>query len=478
MKGDSIVVGVDIGSSKVAVVVAEASTSSRNHSLEVLGFSEVRFRDEDEAMLNGAVLNPELVGHAVSDALDKALQFSPDLEIGSVNISFGGTHVKVAEITDSTIRASSGYSESVTQQDIDQLITYIHDSVKSEANREIMHILPKDFIMDSGTRVKRPVGRKSVKLGGDFVVVSADSSAIQNSRESIAYADPDLEIDKTLLSAIAAGLAVLDDEEKKAGIALVDIGEYTTDIVIYHNNIVKYIASLPLAGYHITSDIKYGCELQLENAEKLKRQYGSGLAENVPFDQEILVNYLTRQQPKRILRKNVALIIEERLKEIAAVVYAEIKKSGYLHELIGGVVLTGGTANLTDIETVFSRVFGKVNIRVGIPEGLEYNPKADFVTNTSYATALGLAWAGVKPIDARVTPADSAKPVKIRPNSPGGIVAKPTPGVRHPMREVKRSQDAAPVPPAQPVKSTSERIWDMLRGGNNKGDESNPAGDY
>lgn len=140
-----------------------------------------------------------------------------------------------------------------------------------------------------------------------------------------------------------------------------------------------------------------------KNAEHLKKEFGESLSAPTPLTIEILVNYLKGRPPKQVLKKNVALIIEERLKEIAALVYAEILESGLADDLIGGIVLTGGTANLPEIETLFGRVAYPMPVRVGIPERMAQTPKADEVGNTSYATAVGLAWAGIKKVDARLS---------------------------------------------------------------------------
>ncbi|WP_439557491.1 cell division protein FtsA, partial [Dyadobacter sp.] len=190
-------------------------------------------------------------------------------------------------------------------------------------------------------------------------------------------------------------LAVLTDNEIKAGIALVDIGDHTTDLVIYQDRIIRHIATFPVGGRHITNDLAVGCGIQYENAEQLKKQYGAAISADIPLNIEILINYLSGRQPKPVLKKNVALIIEARLKEIAAMVYAEIMKSGYLDKLIGGIVLTGGSANIDEIELLFEKVTD-MSVRVGYPENLERTAKADAVSNSTFSTAIGLAWAGIR----------------------------------------------------------------------------------
>ncbi|WP_247235822.1 cell division protein FtsA [Telluribacter sp. SYSU D00476] len=398
MTNDSIVVGVDIGSTKVAVVAAQGSPYSKRDTIEILGFSEVPIAPG--AVMNGSVENVKQVGDAIRTALHEVSVLS-DLDIGLVNVSFGGMHVKVSEQNDGVIRPTSSAGDEVTQRDVDQLVDDMFRA-KTEANYDVMHVFPKEFVVDGTRGVREPVGRTGIKLGGDFLVVSANNQSIQRTIKSLAMADKSLRYDKMLYAPVATALAVLEEEEMKAGIALVDIGDHTTDLAIYHEGILRYIATFPIAGRHITSDLRVGCGIQPDNAEQLKKEYGTALSEDTPLNIEVLVNYLAGRAPKQVLKKNVALIIEERLKEIAAMVYAKILESGYADELIGGIVLTGGTANIFDIEKLFSRVCDEMPVRVGIPERLAHTPKADAVSNTSYATALGLAWASMRPIDSRV----------------------------------------------------------------------------
>jgi cell division protein FtsA len=400
MKKGTISVGLDIGSTKVAAVAVESKEGlySSHDTVEVIGFSKVDV--PADAIVKGAVKNVKQVSMAIRSALSE-LTMRSDLEINNVNVSFGGTHVQVASLSSSMVRRTSAISNEVTQDDVDNLINDVYRA-QTEPNNEVMHVIPGEFMVDNSQRVKEPVGRIGVRLGGDFLVVSGNKQTIEITKKCLTAADSRLEYDQLLLAPIAAGLAVLSDEEMDAGTALVDIGDHMTDIVIYQGGIVRHIASFPIAGHHITSDLKVGCGIQIENAEHLKREFGESLSAPTPLNIEILVNYLKGRPPKQVLKKNVALIIEERLKEIAAMVYAEILESGLADELIGGIVLTGGTANLPEIETLFSRVAYPMPVRVGIPERMAQTPKADEVGNTSYATALGLAWAGIKNVDSRL----------------------------------------------------------------------------
>jgi cell division protein FtsA len=398
MANDQIVVGVDIGSTKIAVVAAQGVPAGhRQNNIEILGFSEVPV--PIGAVVNGSVENIKQVGSAIREALAEA-SLRSDLDIAVVNVSFSGAHVKVTSQSDGVIRPSASTGEEVTQRDVDQLVNDMYRA-KTEPNYDVLHVLPINFSVDHAAGVREPVGRTGIKLGADFLIVSADNQSIQRTKKSLLEADPKLRFDKLFYGPLATSLAVLTDNEIKAGIAMVDIGDHTTDLIIYQDRIIRHIASFPIGGRHITNDLAIGCGIQIENAEQLKKEYGVAISGDVPLNVEILVNFLAGRAPKSVLKKNVAMIIEERLKEIAAMVYAEILKSGLHEKLIGGIVLSGGSADLAEIEVLFERVTG-MSVRVGFPENLARTVKADAVSNATFATAIGLAWAGVKSIDPRV----------------------------------------------------------------------------
>jgi len=431
MAHDKIVVGVDIGSTKITVVAAQgAASGSRQSNIEILGFSEVPV--PKGAVVNGAVENIKQVGSAIREALAEASSRS-DLDIAVVNVSFGGTQVKVTHQSDGVIRPSASSGEEVTQRDVDQLVDDMYRA-KIEPNYDVLHVLPMEFVVDNSMNVREPVGRTGIKLGGNFLIVSANSQSILRTNKSLADADHNLKCDKMVFAPLATSLAVLNENEMKAGIALVDIGDHTTDLVIYHDNIIRHIATFPIGGRHITNDLATGCGIQVENAERLKKEYGVALAADVPLNIEIFVNFLTGRAPKQVLKKNVALIIEERLKEIAAMVHAEIIKSGHLDNLIGGLVLTGGSANIDEIEKLFEKVTN-LSVRVGFPENLERTAKADAVSNSSYSTAIGLAWAGLKNIDPRVK--SICKPASAF--NTGAVVQKEKPKPPVPKEPIKKN---------------------------------------
>ena len=443
MANDKIVVGVDIGSTKIAVIAAQGIASgARQSNIEILGFSEVPV--QLGAVVNGSVENIKQVGTAIREALAEASSRS-DLDIGVVNVSFSGSHVRITPQSDGVIRPSASMGDEVTQRDVDQLVDDMYRA-KIQPNYDVLHVLPIDFVVDNSTGVREPVGRTGIKLGANFLIVSADNQSIQRTKKSLLEADPHLKFDKMVYSPLATSLAVLTDNEIKAGIAMVDIGDHMTDLIIYQDRIIRHIASFPIGGRHITNDLATGCGIQVENAEQLKKEYGVAVSGDVPLNVEILVNFLAGRPPKQVLKRNVALIIEERLKEIAAMVYAEILKSGHHEKLIGGIVLSGGSADIDDIEVLFERVTG-MSVRVGFPENLARTVKADAVSNSTFATAIGLAWAGIKSIDPRVRSVCK----------PDVIVNQVASNNYHPEPKKKEERE-------EPKKSSGRFFWDNLLG--------------
>ena len=458
MTRDRIVVGIDIGSSKIGIVAAKVPDMSAQKGLEILGFGEVP--TSPGSIVNGSVENVRQVGQAIQRALDEIQRQVPNLNIEVVNVSFGGAHTSVHKQTDALLRPTSSTSDEVTEEDVEYLVNTMYRA-KTNSDRTIMHVLPIEFSVDGTASVYDPVGRTGLRLSGDFLLVSASNQSLQRTIKSVQLAKPGIEINQLLLSPIATGLAVLDEDELSAGVALVDIGDQTTDLIIYHEGVIRHIASFPIGGQHITADLRIGCGVQANNAEVLKRKFGTALSEGIPLSSEILVNYLAGRAPKPVLLKNVALIIEERLKEIAAMVYAEIQDSGCGELLIGGIVLSGGSATIPDIEQVFSRVCDDMQVRIGLPDQLEHTPKADAVSTTTFATALGLIWAETKQVDSRVK-----------------SICKPTDNILENSSKIAHNHTSATASDvdssgSEQEERSSSSFWDIF-----KGSKNNKLGEY
>lgn len=442
---DKIVVGLDIGSTKVCAVAGRVVRNNKDQeTLEVLGVGETQLSD---GVAKGSVVNVNNTVNAIKQAIAEAANQS-NADIQLVNVSFSGAHVLSIKASGNITRSSSG--DEVQIEDIDHLVSDMYRNRTSiPADKEIVHALPMDFMVDNETNVQQPVGRNGVKIGADFQLITAQSNATRNVRKCITLNN--LQQDTMMLSALASGLAVLTDEEKYAGVAIVDIGGGTTEMAIYYRNILRHVAVFPWAGNSLTADIQAGCKILPKQAEQLKLRFGNANPAEFNLNEVVAVPGLSNRKPKDVLLKNVAVIMEDRLREIAALVQAEIIRSGYEGKLLGGIVLTGGTALVPGVEQIFGRVAGVEEVRVGYPEHLEPNGRADLVGDPAYATAVGLVWAGYKTIDNRIS--FISDPTRITYNN------EPTPPVGRPVPPRAGGQEKLP----EPDKPKEGGLMDWIR---------------
>jgi cell division protein FtsA len=251
-----------------------------------------------------------------------------------------------------------------------------------------------------------------IKLEADFHIITAQTTAVHNINKCVRRAN--LEIENLILEPIASSMAVLTQDEKEAGVALVDIGGGTTDITIYYDNIIRHTAVIPFGGNVITSDIKEGCMVMQNQAESLKVKFGKAIAEVASWNEVVSIPGLRNRLAKEISVKNLAHIIEARMEEIIEMVHAEIIRSGYENRLPGGVVITGGGAQLTDAKELFELVTG-MDARIGYPNEYLGKSKIEAIKNPMYATPVGLVLAGFQAIDDRENRYTQAQTAKAAP---------------------------------------------------------------
>jgi len=252
--------------------------------------------------------------------------------------------------------------------------------------------------VDYEENIKDPVGMAGVKLEADFHIITAQTNAIKNIKRAVERAG--LHIENLILEPLASSLAVLSDEEKEAGIVLVDIGGGTTDIAIFYDGIIRHTAVIPFGGDIITSDIKHGCQVLDNQAELLKIKFGNSLSEEAAENEVVSIPGIRGRTPKEISIKNLARIIEARMEEIIELVYSEIMRSGYANRLAGGIVITGGGAQLMNLQPLFELKTG-LDTRIGYPNEYLGKSKDEKVKLPMFATTMGLVLAGFKTIDER-----------------------------------------------------------------------------
>ncbi|MBA3681075.1 MAG: cell division protein FtsA [Bacteroidetes bacterium] len=376
-----LVVGVDIGTTKIAAIVGRKNEFGK---IEILGIG----KSESLGVNRGVVVNIEqTVGSikaAVAMAADKA-----NVDIGEVIVGIAGQHIKSMQHRGMIIRQS--LEDEINQKDIDNLIDNMHRLVMSPGE-EIIHVIPQEYIIDNESGIKNPIGHAGIRLEGNFHIITGQISAVKNIFKCINRAS--LETVDLHLEPLASADAVLSDEEKEAGVVLVDIGGGTTDVAIFYDGIIRHTAVIPFGGNIITEDIKEGCSIIKTQAEQLKMRFGSALSQENQENEIISIPGLRGRPHKEISVKFLAQIIQARMEEILEFVLFEIKSSGFERKLAAGIVVTGGGALLKHLPQLVMLTTG-MDCRIGTPnEHLATND--DELKNPLYATGVGLVMKGIE----------------------------------------------------------------------------------
>jgi len=376
-----IVVGLDIGTTKIGVIVGRKNEYGK---IEIIGIGKT----ESVGVVRGVVVNIDKTVESIQRAIDEA-QSKADVAIKYVNVGIAGQHIKSIQQKESIVRPNSEDTE-ISQKDVMDLIDRV-SKIAVSPGEKIIDIIPQEYMVDQDSGIKDPVGMFGNRLEASFHIITGQVSAIRNLKRCVERAS--LEIKSLMLEPIASAAAVLSDEEKEAGVALVDIGGGTTDIAIFQDGIIRHTAVIPFGGNAITEDVKLGCSILSSQAEKLKVMYGSALARLNKDDEMVVIPGIRGREPKEISLKNLANIIEARMTEILKLVYYQIKNSGYEKRLIAGVVLTGGGAMLKDLKELAQYTLG-MDVQIGYPN--EYiAPTNNYdCSNPSFATGIGLVLKG------------------------------------------------------------------------------------
>lgn len=385
MDSSDIVVGLDIGTTKIVVMVGRKNEHGK---LEVLGMG----KSESLGVTRGVVANIEKTVQSIRDAVDEAEQKS-GVDIKVVNVGIAGQHIK--SLQHRGIRVRNSLDDEIGQEDIDLLINDMHKLVMLPGE-EIIDVLPQEFIVDNEQGIKDPVGMSGIRLEANFHIITGQVAAAKNISKCIHKAG--LELQDLILEPLASSEAVLSQEEKEAGVVLVDIGGGTTDVAIFQDGIIRHTAVIPFGGNVITEDIKEGCSIIKNQAELLKVKFGSALANESQENEIVSIPGLRGREPKEISIKNLANIIQCRLEEIIESIYYEIKNSGYENKLIAGMVITGGGAQLKHVGQLFEYVTG-MDTRIGYPNEYLAKGNADEVTSPMFSTSVGLVLKGFQRLE-------------------------------------------------------------------------------
>lgn len=380
-----MVVALDIGTTKVCAVAGRKDEHGR---LEILGVGKV----ESEGVMRGVVSNIEKTVRAISDAIAIA-ERNAQTQFRVVHVGIAGQHIKSLQHRGMLTR--DNLNTEISQEDITRLEKDMFKLVLPPGDK-IIHVLPQEYTVDDEQGITDPIGMSGVRLEANFHIITGQITATQNIVKCVKRAD--LEVANLTLEPIASAASVLSDEEKEAGIALVDIGGGTTDITIFKDGIIRHTAVIPFGGNVITKDIKEGCNVMHHQAEKLKVKFGSALANEVYDNRIITIPGLKGRDPKEISEKNLARIIQARVEEILDYVVWEIRRSGYENKLIGGVVLTGGGSLLNHIDKLTEFHTG-LDTRIGVPIEHLAHGYMEQLSSPVFSTAIGLLLKGIQDVE-------------------------------------------------------------------------------
>ena len=381
-----IIVGLDIGTTKICSIVGKKNQFGK---LDVLGMGKA----VSEGVIKGIVTNIDKTVYAIEKAVKQAGD-QANIDIRSVNVGIAGQHIKSAVHHGSITRKSN---DEITVEDVNRLSDDMYRIVITPGS-EIIHVMPQDYIVDYDIGIKDPVGMSGVRLEADFHIITAQNNAISNIHRCIKRAG--LKIENLILEPLASSLAVLSEEEREAGVCLIDIGGGTTDIAIFHENIIRHSAVIPFGGDIITADIKQGLKLMENQAEALKTKFGRAIAEEASSREVVSIKGLRNRPPKEVSVKSLASIIEARMEEIIEMVHTEIITSGYHKKLAAGIVITGGGSQLANIQQIFEYMTGQ-DTRIGYPNEHLGKSRVESAKTPMFATSVGLVLSGFKALDFR-----------------------------------------------------------------------------
>ena len=352
--------------------------------IEILGYGKA----ESIGVKRGVVANIDQTVQSISQAVSEAESVS-GVDIKYVNVGIAGQHIK--SLQHRGIRTRRSLDDEISQSDIDALIEDMYKLVMLPGD-EIIHVLPQEYIVDNEQGIINPIGMSGIRLEANFHIITGQVTAAKNIFKCVNKAS--LEVTELILEPLASSEAVLSEEEKEAGVVLVDIGGGTTDIAIFQDGIIRHTAVIPFGANIITEDIKEGCTIIKTQAEQLKIKFGSALASENQENEVVVIPGLKGREPKEISIKNLAHIIQARMEEIIEHIYYEIKNSGFEKKLIAGIVITGGGAQLKHLTQLVEYMTG-MDVRIGYPNEHLAKGSVD-VTSPIYATSVGLVIKGLE----------------------------------------------------------------------------------
>ncbi len=443
-KTEQYVAAIDIGTTKIVAIVG---TKNENGKIEILGLSKA----PSKGVKRGVVLNIEETVNAIQSTVEDVQKRSGIL-FSEVFVGIAGQHIKSLKTRGYIMREA--FEEEIKKDEVFRLIEDMY-KIHVDIGEEIIHVIPQVFIVDNETGVKSPVGFCGRRLEANFHIVIGQVAAAKNIEKCIRKAG--MTVKDMILEPLASADAVLTEDEKEAGVVLVDIGGGTTDLAVYYDNIIRHTAVIPFGGNVVTKDIKEGCAILQRHAEQLKIQYGSALGDIAPDDKVVAIPGISGREPKEISFKSLAYIIQSRMEEIIDIVNFEIQNSGYSDKLAAGIVITGGGAMLKHLPQLM-KFKTAMDVRIGIPnEHLSGNARNE-INQPMYATSVGLIMRGFEYLETYKKSFNAGRKEEFVRHAPSAGAAEPEKG--HTGKPVPVYEDER-VPLTEKIKQMLTKIFEV-----------------
>ncbi len=372
---ENIVVGLDIGTTKVCAIVASIDETE---DINILGVG----RAPSNGLNRGVVVNIDKTVNAIQTAVEQA-ELASGIDVQSVNVGIAGDHIK--SVPSRGAITINNRDNEITMDDVNRLLEDCK-RIMVPTDQQIIHVIPQEFVVDGQDGINDPVGMSGMRMEADVHIITGLVSAVKNIYRCVERAG--YEVADIILEPLASSYSVLQDEEREAGVVLVDIGGGTTDVAVFQGNTIRHTAVIAIAGKKVTDDIRMGLSVLDDQAEKLKKEHGESFVDLIEEDEVLTVPGIAGRPPKEIKKSVLAEIIQARMEEILEIVAIEIKRSKYSDAISAGVVLTGGGSLINNICPLGNEVLG-MDSKLGMPLGLS-GGLVEEVNNPIYATAVGL----------------------------------------------------------------------------------------
>jgi cell division protein FtsA len=374
-------VGLDIGTTKISCIIADQNASGE---LRVVGVGNA----PSEGLRRGVVVDLDKTVASITRSVEEAERMA-GVEVKGVYAGIAGDHIR--SINSRGVIAVSRKENEIAQADVERVVEAAK-AIAIPMDREIIHVIPQEFIVDDQDGIKDPVGMSGVRLEAEVHIITGAVTSAKNICRAIQRSG--LKVYDLVLEPLASASAVLDDDERGLGVVLLDIGGGTTDVAVFHEGSIRHTAIIPFGGANVTSDIAIGLRTPIDKAENLKIQFGSALASLVASDAMLAVSGVGGRADREISRHVLASMIEPRMEEIFALANKEVRKNHFAELLGGGVVLTGGTSLLPGIAELAEQVF-EMPVRLGVPRGL--GGLSAQVADPRFSTGVGLVLQAARP---------------------------------------------------------------------------------